>query len=68
MSRTLVKSAHRKTNVLISQPKHVVGTQKNRLNAAHLQNFTIASLDDQMSLDKLIQINKSYYNLLNSEL
>ena len=29
---TLVKSAYRKTNHGISQPKHVVGTQKNRLN------------------------------------
>ena len=30
--RLLVKSAYQKNNFLISQPKHVVGTQKNRLN------------------------------------
>ena len=30
--RTLVKSAYQKINFLISQPKHVSGTQKNRLN------------------------------------
>ena len=30
--RTLVKSAYLKINFLISQPKHVVGTQKNRLS------------------------------------
>ena len=30
--RTLVKSVYRKFSFLISQPKHVVGTQKNRLN------------------------------------
>ena len=30
--RTLVKSEYQKINFLISQPKHVVGTQKNRLN------------------------------------
>ena len=33
VSRTLVKSAYRKTNFLISQPKtYVVGTRKNSLN------------------------------------
>ena len=36
VNRTLVKSAQRKVNFLISQPKHVVGvgtgTQKNRVN------------------------------------
>ena len=31
-SRPLVKSAYQNINFLISQPKHVVGTQKNRLN------------------------------------
>ena len=31
-ARTLVKSVYQKTNFLISQPKHVVGTQKNRLD------------------------------------
>ena len=30
--RTLVKGAYQKSNFLISQPKHDVGTQKNRLN------------------------------------
>ena len=30
--RPLVKSAYPKINFLISQTKHVVGTQKNRLN------------------------------------
>ena len=28
----IVKSAYQNINFLISQPKHVVGTQKNRLN------------------------------------
>ena len=30
--RPLVKSVYQKISFLISQPKHVVGTQKNRLN------------------------------------
>ena len=36
--RTLVKSAQQKFNFLISQPKHVVGTQKNRHNETVLLN------------------------------
>ena len=32
VTKALVKSAYQKLNFLISKPKHVVGTQKNRLN------------------------------------
>ena len=36
VSKPLVKSAYQKNNFLISQPKHVVGTQKNHLNETAL--------------------------------
>ena len=36
LSRPSVKSAYQKINFLILQPKHIVGTQKNRLNKSVL--------------------------------
>ena len=43
--RTLVKSAYQKFNFLISEPKHVVGSQKNRLNETVLLSTQKICLD-----------------------
>ena len=59
----LVKSVYQKFNSLISQPKHVVGTQKNRLNET-----VLLSTQNMLKLmgKKILQINAKTFVYLNS--